>query len=273
MPPQHQQVSLVQSPVGLLLFSPGSWCMQGFVCVLQERSPFPPVIWSPVIKSHWPSKSDSWRFPFPLLDPQAGKPDVELRRTFTTVGELLWYHCSPVCGLPTQKIWDFSFIMIVSILQSCCSFFCVFGCGVSFLVDSSVLLLMDVQQLVAILVLSQEMSAWPSTLPSWTTNLHFCQCCCCSVAQSCLTLCDPMDCSMPGLPVPYSYLLEFAQVHIHCIGDAIQPSQPLMPSHPFALNISQHQGLFQWVGCSYQMTKILELQHQSFQQIFMINFL
>ena len=145
--------------------------------------------------------------------------------------------------------------------------------GYLFLVDSSVLLLMVVQQLVAILVLSQEMSAWPSTLPSWTTNLHFCQCCCCSVAQSCLTLCDPMNCSMPGLPVPYSSLLEFAQVHIHCIGDAIQPSQPLMPSHPFALNISQRQGLFQWVGCSYQTIKILELQHQSFQQIFLINFL
>ena len=70
---------------------------------------------------------------------------------------------------------------------------------------------------------------------------------------------------MPGLPVPHHFL-KFTQVHVHCIGDAIQPSHPLMPSSP-AFNLSQHQRLFQWVGCSHQMTKILELQlqHQSFQ--------
>ena len=55
--------------------------------------------------------------------------------------------------------------------------------------------------------------------------IHACICCC-SVTQLCLTLCNPMDCSMPGLPVPH-HLLEFAQVHVHCIGDAIQPSHPL----------------------------------------------
>ena len=66
--------------------------------------------------------------------------------------------------------------------------------------------------------------------------------CCCSVAQSCPTLCDPMDHSTPDLPVPAP---EFAQVHVHCIGDAIQPSHLLMPSSPSALNLSQHQGLFQ----------------------------
>ena len=53
----------------------------------------------------------------------------------------------------------------------------------------------------------------------------------------------PMDCSTPNLPV-FHYLLEFAQVHVHCISDAIQPSHPLMPSSPSALNLSQHQGLF-----------------------------
>ena len=68
--------------------------------------------------------------------------------------------------------------------------------------------------------------------------------CCCSVTQSCPTLCDPIDCSTPGLPVPY-HLPEFAQVHVHCISDAVQPSHPLMPSSPSALNLSQHQGLFQ----------------------------
>ena len=62
--------------------------------------------------------------------------------------------------------------------------------------------------------------------------------CCCSVAQSHPTLCNPMDCSTPGLPVPV-HLPKFAQIHVHCIGDAIQPSHSLMPSSP-ALNLSQH---------------------------------
>ena len=65
-----------------------------------------------------------------------------------------------------------------------------------------------------------------------------------SVAQSCLTLCNPMDCSMLDLPVPHD-LLEFAQVHVHCISDAIQLSHSLMPSSPSDLNLSQHQGFFQ----------------------------
>ena len=62
------------------------------------------------------------------------------------------------------------------------------------------------------------------------------------VVQSRLTLSNPMDCSAPGLPVPH-HLLEFAQVHVHCIHEAIQPSHPLLPSPP-ALSLSQHQGLF-----------------------------
>ena len=72
---------------------------------------------------------------------------------------------------------------------------------------------------------------------------------CCSVAQSCLTLCDPMDCSTPGLPVLH-YLLEFAQTHVHWISDAIQRSPPRLPPSPPALNLSQHQGLFKWVSPS-----------------------
>ena len=94
----------------------------------------------------------------------------------------------------------------------------------------------------------------------------------CSVTKSCLTPCEPMSCSMPGFPVLH-HLLEFAQVHVHCISDAIQPSHPLTPSSPSALSLSQHQGLFQWVSCSHQMTKILELQlqHQSFQWLFRVD--
>ena len=98
--------------------------------------------------------------------------------------------------------------------------------------------------------------------------------CCWSVTQSCPTLCDPIDHSITWLPIPH-HLLKFAKVHVHYINNAIQPSHPLTPSYPFAFNLSQHQGLFQLVSCSHQMTKILEfqLQHQSFQRIFRTDFL
>ena len=88
----------------------------------------------------------------------------------------------------------------------------------------------------------------------------------CSVSQSCLTLWDPMDCSMPGLPAHHQ-LLEFTQTHVHWVGDAIQPSHPLLSPSPPAFNLPQHQGLFKWVCSSYQVAKVLEfqLQDQSFQ--------
>ena len=67
--------------------------------------------------------------------------------------------------------------------------------------------------------------------------------CCCSADKLCPTLCDPMDCSMPGYPVPH-YLLEFAQIHVHWVADAIY-SSPLLSPSPFAFILCQHQGLFQ----------------------------
>ena len=73
----------------------------------------------------------------------------------------------------------------------------------------------------------------------------------CSVAQSCLTLCDPMSCSTPGLPVQ-NQLPEPTQTHVHWVGDAIQPSHPLSSPSPSALNLSHHQGLFKWVSSSHQ---------------------
>ena len=87
-----------------------------------------------------------------------------------------------------------------------------------------------------------------------------------SVAQSCLTLCDPMNLSTPGLPVHHQ-LPEFTQTHVHPVGDAIQPSHSLSSPSPPAPNPSQHQGLFQWVSSSRAVAKVLELQlqHQSFQ--------
>ena len=88
-----------------------------------------------------------------------------------------------------------------------------------------------------------------------------------SVTQSCPTLCDPMNCSTPGLPVHHQ-LPEFTQTLVHRVGDAIQPSHPLSPSSPPALNLSQHQGLFKWVSSSHQVAKVSEFQfqHQSFQK-------
>ena len=87
-----------------------------------------------------------------------------------------------------------------------------------------------------------------------------------SVAHSCTTLCDPMDCSTPGLPV-HQQLPEFTLIHVHQVGDAIQPSHPLSSPSPPAFNLSQHQGLFKRVSSSHQVVKVLEfqLQHQSFQ--------
>ena len=84
--------------------------------------------------------------------------------------------------------------------------------------------------------------------------------------QSCLTLCNPMDCSMPGLPV-HHHLLEFTQTHVHRVDDAIQPSHPLSSPSPPAPNPSQHQSFFQWVNSSHEVARVLEfqLQHQSFQ--------
>ena len=87
-----------------------------------------------------------------------------------------------------------------------------------------------------------------------------------SVAQSCPTICDSMDCSTPGLPVHHQ-LPESTQTHVHRVGDTIQPSHPLSSPSPPAPNLSQHQGLFKWVSSSHQVAKVLEfqLQHQSFQ--------
>ena len=87
-----------------------------------------------------------------------------------------------------------------------------------------------------------------------------------SVTQSCPTLCNPMNHSTPGLPVHHQ-LPEFTQTHARRVGDAIQPSHPLSSPSPPAPNPSQHQGLFQWVNSSHEVSEVLEFQteHQSFQ--------
>ena len=95
-----------------------------------------------------------------------------------------------------------------------------------------------------------------------------------AVAQSCPTLCDPMNCSTPGFPVHHQFL-ELAQTHVHQVSDAIQPSHPLSSTSPPAFNLCQHQGwcwqeLMRRADSSHQVAKVLEfqLQHQSFQWIF-----
>ena len=128
---------------------------------------------------------------------------------------------------------------------------------------------------------------WGNSMPffsSGNSSLHFHQQCTrvlfspcpqfSSVAQSCPTLCDPMDCSISGLPVHHQ-LPEPTQTHVHWVGDAIQPSLPLSSPSPPTFNLSQHHGLFKWVSFSHQVAKVLEfqLQHQGFQWIFRTDFL
>ena len=93
-------------------------------------------------------------------------------------------------------------------------------------------------------------------IPRWPTrqSVQFS-----SVAQSCPTLCDPMNCSMPGLPVHHQ-LPEFTHTHVHQVGDTIQPPHPLSSPSPPAPNPTQHQSLFQGVNFSHQVAKVLEFQ-------------
>ena len=116
-------------------------------------------------------------------------------------------------------------------------------------------------------------SALYGTQDSWVSKIILVRPWCCSVTQLCLIICDPMDCSTPGFCV-FHYFLEFAQIRVHWI-DAIQPSHSLLLPSSLAFNLSQHQGLFQWVCSSHQVAKVLELQlqRQSFQWVFRVDFL
>ena len=95
--------------------------------------------------------------------------------------------------------------------------------------------------------------------PGFSTLLH-------SVAKSCPTFYNPMDCGMPGFSALH-HPPEFTQTHVHWVRDAIWPSHPLSSPSPPTFNLSQHQDLFKWISSSHQVAKVLEfqLQHQSFQ--------
>ena len=90
-----------------------------------------------------------------------------------------------------------------------------------------------------------------------------------SVAQSCPTLCDPMNHSTPGLPVHHQ-LPEFTQTHVHWVRDAIQLSHSLLSPSPPAFSLTQHQGLFKWVSSSHQVAKVLEFQLQKANYILIL---
>ena len=102
----------VQFPVESLLLSSEFLCMQSFVYALQDWGLcFPQSYGSLLIKSHWPSRSNSLGIPSPFVGSQAGKPDIGFR-TFITVGELLWYYCYPVCRSPTWWVWDLILLLL-----------------------------------------------------------------------------------------------------------------------------------------------------------------
>ena len=102
-----------------------------------------------------------------------------------------------------------------------------------------------------------------NVISSWVSRLDCVKadhlCCSCSVAHLCSTLCDLIDCSVPGFPVLHQ-LLELAQTHVHWVSDASQPSHPLLSPSPLAFSLCQHQGLFQWIGSFHQVAKVLEPQ-------------
>ena len=106
--------------------------------------------------------------------------------------------------------------------------------------------------------------SFPYLLTMTSTTVQFS-----SIAQVCPTLCDPMDCSIPGFLI-YHQLSELAQIHVHWVSVSIQPSHSLSSPSPPTSNHSQHQSLFKWVSSSHQVAKVLafQLQHQSFQWIF-----
>jgi len=120
--------------------------------------------------------------------------------------------------------------------------------------------------------LEQKKSVIQIMLYSRITKNNIPDCCYNSVAKPCLTLCNPVDYSIPGFPM-LNFLPEFAQIHVHWVNDAIQSSHPLSSLSPPALSLFQHQGLFQWVSSFYQVDKVLKLQYQSFQWILRVDFI
>ena len=165
-----------------------------------------------------------------------------------------WEECVFFCiGWNAQKISmrsissNVSFKICVSLLIFC---FDALSIGMSGLLKSpTVIVLLSVSPFMSVSVCLRYWGA-----PVLGASVQFS-----TVAQSCPTLCDPMNRSTPGLPVHHQ-LPEPTQTHVHRVSDAIQPSHPLSSPSPAAPNPSQHQSLFQWVNSSHEAAKVLEFQ-------------
>lgn len=148
--------------------------MQNFVYALQDWSLcFPQASEWPIIKSWWPSWPDSLGIPIPLSDPQAGKPDMGFR-IFIRVGEFLWHYFSPVCWSPTQQVWDLILSWLSPSYHLTAASSLSLNVGYLFLVGSSGLLSVVIQQLVGFWCFCRRRRAQVfSILPSWTRS-HIC---------------------------------------------------------------------------------------------------
>ena len=171
---------------------PWAWHIQDFVSALHRYSLcFPSPVEVLLLNTTGLQSQIPCGVPVLLADSQAVKPDMGLK-TFTTVGELLWYYCSPICGLPTQWVWNLILLilLIMGLLPSHCSIYFVFGHRVSFFFFwwFQHPLLMVGQELIVIFVF------WVSiSVLHW----HY------RIAQSCPTLCNSLDSSPPGSSVGF----------------------------------------------------------------------
>ena len=148
MPPigglQCHQVVLVQFPLGSVLLSSGYWCMQNFVCALQDWSLFPPVLWKFYNQIPWLLRSESLGIPSPFVRSPGWKSDVG-SRTLTAVWAFLHYYCFPVCESPTWPVWDLSLLWLHLSYHLAAASSLSLDLSCLFLVGSSILLLMVVQ--------------------------------------------------------------------------------------------------------------------------------
>ena len=162
-----------------------------------------------------------------------------------------WFHSTPYLELPLQHLTQphTEFSWIVCLLTSLGSNILLCYQNRRFLLSHAILLLVS---------FSASCHCWfPYLSPEKKVKVVSVQFS--SVAQLCPALCDPVNHSTPGLPVHHQ-LREFTQTHVHQVGDAIQPSHPLLSPSPPAPNLSHHQGLFQWVNTSHEVAKVLEFQ-------------
>ena len=184
---------------------------------------------------------------------------------FSLAGTLLWLGCSGFCHCGARALGMQASVIVARGLSSCS--FQALECQLNICGEQALLLhsIWDLPRSGVKPVSPALTGRLFTTEPPGKPSVQFSR----SVVSDSLW---PHGLQHARLPVHY-HLPEFAQTHVHWVSDAIQPSHPLLSPSPPAFNLSQHHGLFQWVSSSHQVVKILELQHQSFQWIFGIDFL